>query len=93
MKCPDTLIACPCLRGLKTDTLALERLVFIQKYPASRDMNSKNFELNLLSEPEIFSLLKRDNGGRLYSRTVIMQDKFIAERNRILNCDRSLRSL
>ena len=30
-------------------------------------------------------------GGRLYSRTKIMQNKFIAEPSRILNCDWSLR--
>ena len=36
-------------------------------------------------------LLRNIGGGRLYSRTVIMQNNFIAEPNRTLSCDWLLR--
>ena len=63
-------------------------------------VHSERLVCNLLAHLSIFTskLYNRENerlnndGGRLYSRTAIMQNKFIAEPNRILNCDWSLRS-
>ena len=55
-------------------------------------MTNRIAEKLLLVVPKL-DILNNNPDGRLYSRTVLMQNKFVAELNRILNCDWSLRSI